>query len=171
MRAVSLAETIDIESFDIYAFLMSTREEPIGLYVTRSARTLSRAFDASLAERGGSLATWAVLASLAADESHRSQRSIATAVGIEGPTLTHHLHRMETAGLVRRTRDPEDRRAQSVALTPEGRDAFAGMLDVVRDFDHRLRADLSDTEVGTLRSLLARLVANVGEPMPEGSPT
>jgi MarR family transcriptional regulator for hemolysin len=150
---------------------MSTREEPIGLFVTRSARNLSRAFDASLSERGGSLATWAVLASLAADESHRSQRSIATAVGIEGPTLTHHLHRMETAGFVSRTRDPEDRRAQFVALTPEGRDAFAGMLDVVRDFDRGLRAGLSDTEVETLRSLLSRLVARVGEPTPEGSST
>jgi MarR family transcriptional regulator for hemolysin len=162
-----MEKSFDIESFDIYAFPMSTREEPIGLFVTRSARTLSRAFDASLAERGGSLATWAVLASLAADDVHRSQRSIATAVGIEGPTLTHHLGRMEAAGLVRRTRDPEDRRAQFVALTAEGRDAFTGMLDVVRDFDRRLRADLSDAEVDTLRSLLSRLVANVGEPTPE----
>jgi MarR family transcriptional regulator for hemolysin len=150
---------------------MSTREEPIGLYVTRNARTLSRAFDASLAERGGSLATWAVLASLAADDLLRSQRSIAAAVGIEGPTLTHHLHRMETAGLVSRTRDPEDRRAQFVALTPEGRAAFTGMLDVVRDFDRRLRGDLSDAEVDTLRSLLSRLVADAGERTPEGSPT
>jgi MarR family transcriptional regulator for hemolysin len=149
----------------------SAREEPIGLFVTRSARTLSRAFDASLAERGGSLATWAVLASLAADDLHRSQRSIATAVGIEGPTLTHHLHRMESAGLVRRTRDPKDRRAQFVALTAEGRDAFAGMLEVVHDFDRRLRADLSAAEIETLRALLARLVANVGEPVPEGSET
>ena len=150
---------------------MRTREEPIGLSVTRSARTLSRAFDASLAERGGSLATWAVLVSLAGDGIHRSQRSIAAAAGIEGPTLTHHLHRMETAGLVRRTRDPNDRRAQSVALTPEGRDAFVGMLEVVRDFDRRLRADLSDSEVDTLRSLLTRLVANAGEPAHEGSET
>jgi MarR family transcriptional regulator for hemolysin len=151
---------------------MHTRDEPIGLFVTRTARTLSKAFDASLAERGGSLATWAVLASLAHDGApHRSQRSIATAVGIEGPTLTHHLHRMESAGLVRRTRDPQDRRAQSVALTAAGRDEFRALLGAVHQFDRRLRAELSDAEVDTLRSLLSKLVANVGEPGPEGSET
>jgi MarR family transcriptional regulator for hemolysin len=149
---------------------MRTPEEPIGLFVARSARTLSRAFDAALAEAGGSLATWAVLISLAGGNHHRSQRSIAAAVGIEGPTLTHHLGRMETAGLVRRTRDPQDRRAQAVALTPEGRAVFTRMLEVVRDFDRRLRTGLSDAEVATLQSLLTRLVANVGEPTPEPNP-
>ena len=40
-------------------------EEPIGLFVTRAARSVSRAFDSSLGENGGSLPSWVVLASLA----------------------------------------------------------------------------------------------------------
>ena len=77
---------------------MKPTEDPIGLFVTRTAKTLSKAFDDALAERGGSLPAWLVLASLTGDL-HQSQRAIADAVGVEGATLTHHLNRMEAAGL------------------------------------------------------------------------
>jgi MarR family transcriptional regulator for hemolysin len=135
-------------------------EEPIGLYVTRTARTLSRAFGASLEAGGGSLPVWLVLASLQGAR-HGSQRSIAAAVGIEGPTLTHHLGRLEAEGLVERSRDPENRRAHRVQLTEAGEARFSTLLAVVRDFDEELRAGLSADELATLRDLLGRLVANV----------
>ena len=138
---------------------MRPTEEPIGLSVARNAKSLSRAFDAALAERGGSLPTWLVLASLAGGL-HGSQRSIAAAVGIEGPTLTHHLGRMESDGLVVRTRDPENRRTHQVELTDAGRAQFAALLEVVQGFDRQLRKGFTADELGTLRELLGRLVAN-----------
>src|SRR3954469_17261172 len=103
------------------------RQEPIGVVLTRTAKTVSRSFDATLAERGGSLPTWLVLLSLAS-ENHGSQRSIAAEVGVEGPTLTHHLNRMEADGLVTRTRDPQNRRVHQVELTDEGRAVFHALL-------------------------------------------
>jgi MarR family transcriptional regulator for hemolysin len=132
---------------------------PIGLLLTRAAKTLSRAFDAALAERGGSLPMWLVLLSLAG-ESHGSQRSIAADVGVEGPTLTHHLNRMEADGLVTRARDPQNRRVHHVELTDGGRARFNSLLGAVTDFDGRLRAGFTDEEVATLRDLLHRLAAN-----------
>ncbi|HEV7721335.1 MAG TPA: MarR family winged helix-turn-helix transcriptional regulator [Iamia sp.] len=134
-------------------------EEPIGLLLTRTAKTVNRAFDEALAEVGGSLPQWLVLTSLAG-EPHRTQRSIAAAVGVEGPTLTHHLNKMETAGLVTRARDPENRRAHQVALTEGGWDEFRSLLGAVQGFDHTLRADLGETDLATLRTLLRRLIAN-----------
>jgi len=136
-----------------------SRQEPIGLLVTRAAKALSRSFDEALAERGGSLSTWLVLLSLTGDE-HRSQRSIAAEVGVEGPTLTHHLNRMEADGLVTRARDPQNRRAHQVELTDDGRAAFHSMLGAVVGFDKRLRAGFADDELATLRDLLHRLAAN-----------
>ncbi|HEY8525035.1 MAG TPA: MarR family transcriptional regulator [Acidimicrobiales bacterium] len=133
--------------------------EPIGVLVTQVAKTLSRAFDAALAEGGGSLPTWLVLLSLTGDR-HRSQRSIAAEIGIEGPTLTHHLNRMEGDGLVTRTRDPQNRRVHRVELTEKGRAVFESLLGTVIGFDERLRAGVSDDELATLRSLLRRLAAN-----------
>jgi MarR family transcriptional regulator for hemolysin len=133
--------------------------EPIGLFVTRRARELSRAFDAALADAGGSLATWLVLASLKGGL-HQSQREIADELGIEGATLTHHLNRMEAAGLVARARNPDNRRVHDVTVTPDGERVFRSLVSVVRAFDARLRAGFSDRDLATLRRLLQRLSDN-----------
>ncbi len=134
--------------------------EPIGLQLTRTAKVLSRAFDDALVEAGGSLPTWLVLVSLKA-QPHGMQRELAEAVGVEGPTLTHHLNRMETAGLATRTRDPENRRVHRVELTAAGDAMFRRLLQAVQAFDRRLRAGLTADEIVTLSGMLGRLRDNV----------
>jgi MarR family transcriptional regulator, transcriptional regulator for hemolysin len=146
---------------------MGPPDEPIGLSVTRTAKSLSRAFDAALADAGGSLASWLVLASLKGGL-HATQREIAEDVGVEGPTLTHHLNRMEAAGLVTRVRDPGNRRAHRVGLTATGELAFQNLLARVQAFDRRLRAGFSEEELATLRRQLARLAENVATRGPAG---
>src|SRR4051812_11999919 len=121
------------------------RNDPIGLQLTRTAKIVSRAFDDALTTVDGSLPMWLVLVSLKGRR-HGAQRELAEAVGIEGPTLTHHLNRMETAGLVTRTRDPENRRVHQVALTETGEAAFERLLGTVVAFDRRLRQGFSDDE-------------------------
>jgi MarR family transcriptional regulator, transcriptional regulator for hemolysin len=138
-------------------------EEPIGLLLTRTAKVVSRAFDEGLTEAGGSLPAWLVLVSLEG-QAHGAQREIAEAVGVEGPTLTHHLNRMEAAGLVTRRRDPDNRRAHRVELTDAGEAAFRRLLQTVAAFDARLRAGLADRELTALRGLLERLHTNVAGP-------
>jgi len=134
--------------------------EPLGLYLTRVSRVLSRAFDDALAEAGGSLPVWLVLISLKSGQL-ASQRELADAVGIRGATLTHHLNAMESAGLVTRRRDPENRRLHLVELTPQGDALFFRMRDAAMAFDQRLRAGLSQPDVDQLEELLARLRDNV----------
>jgi MarR family transcriptional regulator, transcriptional regulator for hemolysin len=134
--------------------------EPIGLALTRTARTVSRAFDEALAGHGASHAVWVILLTLHGGH-EGTQRALAEAVGIEGPTLTHHLNRLEAQGLVTRTRDPANRRAHRVALTPAGEARFGEMLATVDAFDTRLRSRVSRAEVRALRGLLDRLAANV----------
>jgi MarR family transcriptional regulator, transcriptional regulator for hemolysin len=134
--------------------------EPIGLLLTRTAKVVSRAFDEALTEAGGSLPTWLVLVSLQG-QAHGAQRELADAVGIEGPTLTHHLNRMEAAGLVTRRRDPDNRRAHRVELTEDGEAAFRRLAQTVAAFDARLRAGIADRELTALRAQLDRLRTNV----------
>lgn len=134
--------------------------EPIGLLLTRTAKVVSRAFDEALTEAGGSLPAWLVLVSLKGQK-HGAQRELAEAVGIEGPTLTHHLNRMEADGLVTRRRDPNNRRVHRVELTDDGEAAFRRLLQTVAAFDTRLRAGFSDRELTKLRGLLDRLRTNV----------
>jgi len=134
--------------------------EPLGLGLARTAKVVSRAFDDALVESGGSLPTWLVLVSLRRGRP-AAQRELAEAVGVEGPTLTHHLNRMEAAGLVTRTRDPANRRVHRVETTEAGEEAFGRLLVAVTAFDRRLRRGLSREEAERLEELLARLRANV----------
>ena len=134
--------------------------QPLGLHLTRVSRTVSRAFDETLAEAGGSLPVWLVLVSLKSRQL-ASQRELAEAVGIQGATLTHHLDTMESAGLVTRRRDPANRRLHLVELTPAGDALFLRLRDAATAFDRRLRAGLSEGDAGQLEALLTRLRDNV----------
>jgi MarR family transcriptional regulator for hemolysin len=138
----------------------SPAQQPLGLHLTRVSRTVSRAFDETLAEAGGSLPAWLVLISLKSRQL-ASQRELAEAVGIQGATLTHHLDTMESAGLVTRRRDPANRRLHLVELTPAGDALFLRLRDAAMAFDRRLRAGLSDDDVAQLETLLTRLRHNV----------
>ncbi len=138
--------------------------EPIGLRLTRTAKAVSRAFDDALGEAGASLPMWLILVSLKG-ERRGAQRELAEAVGVEGPTLTHHLNRMETAGLVTRTRDPENRRVHRVELTEAGEATFQRLVATVMAFDQRLRTGFTDPQIVALDGLLVRLRANVAAPI------
>ena len=136
------------------------RHEPIGLQVNRVGRTLSRAFDDALGEAGGTLPTWLILVSLKS-RTWGTQRELAKSLGLEGATLTHHLAKLEKAGLVRRTREPGNRRVQRVELTEEGDAAFHRMREAAMAFDARLREGLEEEDLDRAREVLARLQANV----------
>jgi MarR family transcriptional regulator for hemolysin len=136
--------------------------EPIGLHLARTAKAVSRAFDDALVEAGGSLPVWLILVSIKS-KAHDAQRELAEAVGVEGPTLTHHLNKMETAGLVTRRRDPANRRVHLVELTPLGETTFLKLRDAVMAFDQRLRTGLTDRQLTEVRRVLDRLGANVGK--------
>jgi MarR family transcriptional regulator for hemolysin len=134
--------------------------EPIGLQLARVAKSASRAFDAALGDAGGNAPTWLILLSLKTGRPE-TQRELARAVGIEGPTLTHHLTKLEKAGLVTRERDPENRRVHRVALTDEGEAAFQRLRKAAVSFDAKLRGGLGDDELARLRGLLDALDANL----------
>jgi MarR family transcriptional regulator for hemolysin len=138
---------------------VASSDPPVGILVSRVAKALDRAFDDALAAVGGSSATWLVLSSLKTAE-RRTQGELAAAVGVRSPTLTHHLDGMERAGLVRRERDPANRRVQRVLLTDTGEELFLRLRRAAAAFDGRLKAGLDDDEVGELRRLLGQLAEN-----------
>jgi MarR family transcriptional regulator, transcriptional regulator for hemolysin len=138
------------------------KRQPIGLHIQRTARSLNRAFEDALAAAGGSLPTWLILLSLRA-ERWDTQTALAEAVGVRGPTLTHHLDRLERDGLITRTREPENRRVQRVELTDAGIEAFDRLRAVATSFDRRLRDGIADAEVVALGDLLDRLETNVAD--------
>jgi MarR family transcriptional regulator for hemolysin len=134
---------------------------PIGLRPAQASRTVERAFDAALAEAGGSLPVWLVLLNLKIRRPP-NQRELADAVGITSATLTHHLNAMHAQGLVARARDDANRRVQVVTLTEAGEAAFLRLREAAIAFDARLRAGLAEPDLAALAATLDRLAANVG---------
>jgi MarR family transcriptional regulator for hemolysin len=147
---------------------MRPTRPPLGLSLARATRVISRAFDEALSDAGGSLPTWLVLLNLKIGRAS-NQRRLAEAVGVTEATLTHHLNAMETAGLLTRRRDPNNRRIHVVELTDAGEAAFMRLREAAMAFDRRLRRGVSAGETAALEDVLSRLAANVADDE-EGAP-
>lgn len=135
-------------------------QAPIGRHLHWVARIVQKAFNDALVEAGGSQPTWLILL-MAKRETFHTQHQLAQAVGIEGPTLTYHLDAMEAEGLITRTREPANRRAIRVSLTPTGEALFDELYEAAAAFDRRLRRGVSDEEIATVHAALTRFAENV----------
>jgi MarR family transcriptional regulator, transcriptional regulator for hemolysin len=135
---------------------------PIGLALTRTARVVSHEFERAMSEAGGSVPIWQVLL-LVRSQQWGTQSQLAQAIGVTQATLTHHLNALERDGLIKRWREPGDRRSQHVELTTEGEAMFNRLRSVAMAHDKRLRSILSEQETERLRALLDKLAAGVGE--------
>jgi MarR family transcriptional regulator for hemolysin len=134
-------------------------KQPIGRLLWDTAQAVGRAFDEHLRAVGGSKSIWLILLTL---KTHpmANQRQLAAAVGIQGPTLTHHLSAMESDGLLTRQRDPHNRRVHQVKLTPAGEEAFLRVKDAAVNFDTKLSAGIPEAQLDQFRATLAQLRAN-----------
>jgi MarR family transcriptional regulator, transcriptional regulator for hemolysin len=138
----------------------TSNRPPIGLALNRAARIVGRAFDEALTEAGGSLPIWLVLLNVETGQAS-TQRSLAAALGLREPTLSHHLAAMESDGLITRRRDDANRRVQVVALTDAGRTRFRQLRKAAIAFDQELRRGIDDADLALVEEVLARLSANV----------
>ena len=84
-------------------------------------------------------------------------------VGLEPSTMTGLLDRMERDGLVARTVDPQDRRAQRIRLTPLGSDVRAPVAAVVDGVMPRVFAGIAPQELERTKQLLRQVLGNTQE--------
>lgn len=136
-------------------------------YAAKAARTY---LEQHLMLAGSSFATWTVLFALKS-RSPLIQREIADMLGVEGPTLTRHLARMEAEGLIVRRRTPEDRRAAVVELSPQGQAAYKRLSRIVSAGGEQVLDGFSDGELDLLISFLTRIVENVNKSSPRSAST
>ncbi len=80
--------------------------------------------------------------------------------GIEPSSMTGLLDRMEADGLVQRGADPEDRRAQRIALTEEGRRVRVAVETVVTRTLDRVLTDVREGDVERLKKVLRQVLTN-----------
>ena len=136
--------------------------DSVGPHLRIAAKSARMLLERHLTQAGASFGTWTVLAILESG-GPMVQRILAASLGIEGPTLTRHLDRLEELGLIHRNRAGADRRYALVGLTAEGR-ALCHELDAIaRAANDQLLNGFSDDETAQLKSMLQRLTGNAGK--------
>jgi DNA-binding MarR family transcriptional regulator len=100
---------------------------------------------------------FAVLAEIGARGPIAQQR-VSEALRVDRTTIVALVDELERKGLVERKRDPSDRRAYAVELTPKGRRTLERALTVVGAAEREFLGSLSEADRRRLRELLARVV-------------
>jgi MarR family transcriptional regulator, transcriptional regulator for hemolysin len=131
----------------------------IGPHLRIAAKSARMLLERHLTQAGASFGTWTVLAVLET-AGPVVQRVLAASLGIEGPTLTRHLDRLEELGLIHRNRDGADRRYALVELTPAGRVLCHQLDTIARTANDELLSGFSPDEIAQLTSMLQRLTKN-----------
>lgn len=111
----------------------------------------------ALAEHDLRLAHFAVLAALS-DFGPLAQHELADRLDINRSHLVGYVDHIEQLGLVRRDRDPEDRRRQRVAPTAAGRELVRDLHAVAKRSQADFLSALSKSERKTLLALLRKVL-------------
>ncbi len=139
-------------------------EESLGYQINYLAKAFARALAKQLSPHGVSIAQWAVLLVLWADDGP-SQTELSRRVAIEDATMVRTIDRMERDGLVVRQRDTQDRRRIHVCLTEQGlalRDVLVPLAAVVNEV---AMSGLTEIERDQARDLLGRMTTALAAPI------
>jgi DNA-binding MarR family transcriptional regulator len=101
----------------------------------------------------------AAVLSVVAERQGVSQAEIVRLSGVDRSTLAEMMQRLERQGLVERSRNPDDTRANAVTLTPLGRMAEAAARARCSEVDRQLLDRLPARDRARLRDLIERLVS------------
>ena len=97
-----------------------------------------------------------MLSHLAASEG-QSQQALGNALGIHRSAVVALVDDLEQRGLAERRRDPGDRRAYALYLTPAGREVLADLERIAEEQETELRTGLDASKRSQLISLLQRV--------------
>jgi DNA-binding MarR family transcriptional regulator len=94
---------------------------------------------------------------------------LARRLGTDTAGMTRLLDRLETKGLLRRQRRPEDRRSIVIELTGPGRALVPRLAPTFGQVSRQLLAGFTATELRQLTAMLDRMLDNLGRPAAPGS--
>jgi MarR family transcriptional regulator for hemolysin len=140
----------------------SIPEQSIGFLLADVSRLLRRDFDRRVRSLELTQAQWRAIAHLARGDGIR-QAALAESLEVKPITLTRLIDRLEAAGWVRRTADPEDRRASLLYLTPKAQP----ILDQMWARADEARADLLAGVPDSAQDLLVRTLVTMKQNLSE----
>ncbi|MCI5039089.1 MAG: MarR family transcriptional regulator [Donghicola eburneus] len=139
----------------------SENREDIGFQLVMVSRRYRKAMDAVFAENDLSDATSLPLRYLARQATPLRQKDLADRLAIEGPTLVRTLDMLVSKGLVRRTEDPDDRRAKLISATDEGRAFLKQISTRFSALRSALFEGIAEADIDATLRLLDQLERNI----------
>jgi DNA-binding MarR family transcriptional regulator len=135
--------------------------ETLPFEIGETAHALRKAFDRLAVGLGVTRAQWKVLFKLTRRPGLR-QVELADILELEPITLCRIVDRLEEAGLVERTRDPEDRRAWRLHVTEKARPLVEKLQAVGAELVAQAFAGIDRQDIEIARKVLAQARENAG---------
>lgn len=140
-----------------------------GMSLPRAAReahrAITRALQNRIADHGISMGQWYFLRALW-EEDGLTQRELSQRVGMMEPTTVAALNNLERCALVKRVRNPHDRRKVNIYLTSKGKALRTDILPCAEEIEETAVRGISPGELALTVSVLRRVSANFGGPPP-----
>jgi DNA-binding MarR family transcriptional regulator len=153
-----LADVYDIDSYQ--------PRKGVGHLLNRVRTEMLAALDAALeadpelSKLEISSAQFIVIAALAMADGVKSASDLCKGISYDAGAMTRMLDRLESKGLILRTRRPDDRRVVYLELTEEGHRTFPRMRQVSMGVVNRFLRGFSQAEARQLESFLTRMLEN-----------
>lgn len=165
---VTMSRAAQVEKDHVDRFLEAIREELPNLDLTVEgivdringlSRRIKRMMEETLNERSLTWGEWKVLGILRRSPGYcRSPGYLAVHAELSSGAMTNRLDRLETAGLIRRLPDPNDRRGVVVELTDAGSKAYEESTAAQAAKEALIASALNAKEKDELNNLLRRIM-------------
>ncbi len=139
------------------------REKSLGNIVNHLSRMMTQALNDAIREHGVTPGQFPVLLCLW-EQDGLTQRELYERVHIEQATMSNTLKRMERDGLVKRTPDPQDRRASRIMLTAKAKKLEDPLTAAAKTVNKQGLGKLKKKERKTLMDFLEAAIENLSPP-------
>lgn len=135
--------------------------EAAGRYINRLAGYIRKNLDDSAAKQGITPAEGRTLQYIAAQKRDPCQKNIEDEYGMRPASASQLLQGMESAGLIRRETDPQDRRRKRLVITPEREESAAQMLADIERMEERLIEGIEPEKLEVFFEVMDKMLENV----------
>ncbi len=147
---------------------MEKKGRSIGNLINLISKDIHFYFRAQLKEYDMGWGQFKILV-LLMDSGCLKQEEISCQLGVDKTTVARTLKKLETSDLIIRKIDPVDKRANLVYLTDKSKKLADYLKEIKKDINNHLLADLSESEIETLFTLLYKLKRNSSDVLKENS--
>ena len=135
-------------------------DESPGFVVRKTNIAVGNALRRRLSKYGLTLGQYYIMRALWINEG-QSQRALSEAVGTTEPTTASVLRMLEKNGLIRRTRNQQDRRTINIFLTENGLEMKRELLLMAMGINEIATRGLSQHDIEEIKRLMRAMSANL----------